>query len=156
MQQLAMNHQYRFRSRTYATPQASSPHPGASAGFSLIELMIVVAIVAILAAIAYPSYQAHVRKSNRAAAEAFLMDIATRQQQYFLDTRSYAGSVSTLGMNTPTEVAQNYDDVVVTPSAGPPPGYTLQATPHGMQVHDSRCAPLKLDQGGTKLPSGCW
>jgi type IV pilus assembly protein PilE len=57
-------------------------------GFSLIELMIVVAVVAILAMIAYPSYQDQMRKSRRGSAQAFMMDVAQRQQQRFLDTRS--------------------------------------------------------------------
>ena len=56
----------------------------AGRGFTLLELMIVVAIVGILASIAYPSYMDHVRKGNRAKAQAFLMDVAQRQQNYLL------------------------------------------------------------------------
>ena len=58
-----------------------------SRGFTLIELMMAIAIIAILAAIAYPAYQKHLAKGRRAAAQAYLMDIAQREQQYFLDQR---------------------------------------------------------------------
>jgi type IV pilus assembly protein PilE len=59
-------------------------------GFTLIELMVTVAIVAILAAVAYPSYQNQVKRGRRAAAQAHLMDIAQRQQEYLLDGRGAA------------------------------------------------------------------
>src|ERR1700694_5645418 len=59
-------------------------------GFSLIDVLITVAIVGILAAVTYPSYQAIMRKNSRAAAESYLADVAQRQQQYLLDQRGYA------------------------------------------------------------------
>lgn len=68
-------------------------------GFTLIELMIVVAIIAILAGIAYPSYMDQVRKGNRAKAQAFLMDVAQRQQSYLLVHRQYAQSLEQLGFD---------------------------------------------------------
>ena len=67
-----------------------------SRGFTLIEVMIVVAVVAILSAIAYPSYQEHVRRSHRSAAQAFMLDVAARQQQRLIDMRSYAPDLATL------------------------------------------------------------
>jgi type IV pilus assembly protein PilE len=67
-------------------------------GFTLIELMITVAIVAILAAIAYPSYTQYVIRGHRAAAQAEMMDIANRQQQFFLANRVYASSLADLGI----------------------------------------------------------
>ena len=67
--------------------------------FTLIELMIVVAIVAILAGIAYPSYMDQVRKGNRAKAQAFLMDVAQRQQSYLMVHRQYAQSLEQLGFD---------------------------------------------------------
>ena len=70
---------------------------GRAKGFTLIELMIVVAIVGILAGIAYPSYMDHVRKGNRAKAQAFLMDVAQRQQAYLLIHREYAPDLQKLG-----------------------------------------------------------
>ena len=66
-------------------------------GFTLIELMIVIAIIGILAAVAYPSYMDHVRKGNRAAAQAFMMEVAQRQQNYLMNNREYATTLTSLG-----------------------------------------------------------
>ena len=65
-----------------------------SAGFTLIELMITVVIVTILVAIALPSYQAHMIRAIRSAGQQFLLDIAQRQEQYFLDARWYAAGIA--------------------------------------------------------------
>jgi type IV pilus assembly protein PilE len=126
-----------------------------SDGFTLIELMIATTIVAILAAIALPAYQGQTRKSNRAAAQAFLMDIGTRQQQRFLDVRSYADTTEDLGITTPEKVATHYT-VVITPDEGPPAGYRIEATPKGKQTKDTACNPLVLDQAGVRSPADCW
>lgn len=129
-----------------------------AAGFTLIELMIVVVIVAILAAIAMPSYQNYIRKGRRAAAEGYLMELAQRQQQYFIDNRAFAGDAPTLGYaTTPSEVAPYYT-VTVTPDAGPPPTYALKATATGDQTKDS-CGNLTINSAGTKSSSAgtnCW
>ena len=83
-------------------------------GFTLIELMIVVAIIAIVAGIGYPSFKNYVLKAHRASAQAFLMDAAQRQQQYFLDNRAFAPDIATLfGVATnaaaiPAEVSTYY------------------------------------------------
>ena len=123
-------------------------------GFTLIELMITVAIVAILAAIAYPSYRAYIVRNNRAAAEASLMDIAQRQQQYLIDNRGYAATPSALNVTLPANVAQNYT-VSIAITAGPPPAFTATATPvsGGTQAADGA---LSIDQTGNKTPSGKW
>ena len=129
-------------------------------GFTLIELMIVVAIVGILAAIAYPSYLKYTLKSNRSAAQSLMLEMASREERYLLDARSY-GSESDIGMaasNQPTSVTQFYG-VVAAPTAGPPPGYTITATAIAgstQATKDSACTPLTIDQTGAKLPAGCW
>jgi type IV pilus assembly protein PilE len=122
-------------------------------GFTLIELMVVTAIVAILAAIAYPTYQAQVRKSRRAAAQAFLMDVAGRQHQRMLDVRSYAPDLAALGMTPPPEVSSFY--VISVPAAGPL-GFTVSAAPTGAQAKDAACNPLTITQAGAKAPAACW
>jgi type IV pilus assembly protein PilE len=124
-------------------------------GVTLIELMITVVIVALLAAIAYPSYQLQVRQSRRAAAEAFLMDVASRQQQRFVDVRSYAAALSDLGVTTPSDLRSYYTVTVGPPPVGVPMGFTLTATPIGAQAHDS-CGALTLNQAGSKAPDSCW
>ena len=127
-------------------------------GFTLIEVMITVAIVAILAAVALPSYREHVRKSRRAEAQAYLMALASRQQQFLLDTRGYAPSAATIGLLAPANVAAAYD-VVVVAVAGPPPTFRLTATPKAStdQVHES-CGTLGIDQSGAKTAAAatCW
>ncbi len=123
-------------------------------GFTLIELMIVVAIVAILAAIAFPSYQSQVRKSRRAAAASFLMQVAGRQQQRMLDVRSYASALADLNLSLPSEMTGHYTVAVV--AGGPPPSFTLTATAVGKQAADSGCSELTLTNTGVKSPTQCW
>lgn len=135
-------------------------------GFTLIELMIVVAIVTILAAIGYPSYTSYVIKSNRSAAEGFMLTVSNKQEQYMLDARVYAndpGALTTLGLTTPAEVSRNYTITVAANNAATPPSYTITAAPTGAQLaNDTKCATLTLDQTGSKGISGtgpataCW
>src|SRR3989442_9964736 len=66
-------------------------------GFTLIELMVTVAIVAILAAIAYPSYTQYIVRANRSAAQSFILSLANKQEQYILDLRQYATTLAPLG-----------------------------------------------------------
>ena len=130
------------------------PGDPASRGFTLIELMIVVAVVAILASVAYPSYAAYVLRSNRAAAQGVMTDLAILQHQFFLDTRSYGASVAALRSSIPSEVAARYD-VTVAANAGPPPGFTISAVPKAAQAADP-CGTLSIDAAGAKSPTACW
>lgn len=126
----------------------------AAGGFTLIETMITVAIIAIIAAVAYPSYTEHVRKSHRADAQALLMNVATRQQQFLLDTRAYAGTLGALNVAAPASVTPHYA-VTLTVAASPVPAFTVQATPQGAQAAD-KCGTLTLDEAGIKSPGSCW
>jgi type IV pilus assembly protein PilE len=121
-------------------------------GFTLIEIILVVAVIGILAAIAIPSYQQHLRKGRRANAEAFLSDVASREQQYLLDARGYAlggTAIADLGLTLPTDVS-NYYVVTVTPAAAVvPPAFTVTSAPiaGGVQAPDGT---LAVDNNGTR------
>jgi len=133
-------------------------------GFTLIELMITVAIVAILASVALPSYQAYVLRSNRAEAAGFLQQVAARQQQFLLDRRSFATDVvkpaadNGLGMTIPANVAARYTVTLATDNAARPPAFVATATPLGAQANDA-CKALSIDERGVKSATGtgsCW
>jgi type IV pilus assembly protein PilE len=121
-------------------------------GFTLIELLIVVAIIGILSAIAVPKYQDYVLKGRRAAAQAFLLQAAQRQQQYFLDNRAYAPSFSTLGLNMTSDVSPYYELVDIITGAAPPT-FSIEVKPIGSQARNNE-PNLKIDSAGNRTPSG--
>jgi len=123
-------------------------------GFTLIELMIVVAVIGIISMIAIPQYSQYVIRGNRAAAEAFMMDVSNREKQYLIDARDYAPDLTTLSMTAPANVSNNYTVAVSAPVATPP-SYTITATPvaGSKQANDGT---LTLDDLGNKSPSGKW
>lgn len=132
-------------------------------GFTLIELMIVVAVIAILAAIAYPSYQDSVRKGKRGQAKVDMVELAQRYERFHTVNNTYLGfwaknvgagesfkspsSGTTAYLITHTEAANTF---------------TLTATPQGSQTQDTRCGTLTLNHAGAKTESGtgelsdCW
>ena len=133
-------------------------------GFTLIELMVVVAIVGILAAIAYPSYTNHVKSAKRAQAMQVMMKIASREEQYVLDARAYSATLTgspSIGMKatedtftcSAAQCANTDYTITVSASVGPPPGYTVTATASGSQASDGN---LTLDNLGTKTPASKW
>ena len=117
-------------------------------GFTLIELMIVVAVVAILAAIAYPSYEESVRKGRRGQAKADLLEITQLLERHRTVNRTYDGfDMSDFGSSPRTGTA-HYSVVLANADAT---GYTLTATPESeSQQKDTRCGALSINQAGAK------
>ena len=138
-------------------------------GITLIELMIVIAVIGILAAVAYPSYEAYIIRANRSAAQQLMLKIASREEQYRLDAKSYTATLGgTAGLNI---VEQGWDctsntaqctngnyTVTVALVAGPPPGYTITAVGSTRQKNGpgGDGADLTLNDLGTKTPADKW
>ena len=119
-------------------------------GFTLIELMVVVAVIGILAAVAYPSYTKHIKSANRAQAMQVMLKIASREEQYVLDARAYSATLtgsSSIGLKT-TE-----DTFTCSATQCVNTNYTITATATGSQTSDGN---LTLDNLGTKTPADKW
>lgn len=140
-----------------------------SAGFSLIELAIVVVIIGILTAVAYPMYQNHVIKSRRADAKSALAQLAQSQETYYVDHQSHYATAFTdpdlKGLNEfkivdGTNLLSNegyYQITLSNPDANSK--FTLTAVPNEEkwgELHDSSCTPLTITSTGEKSPDECW
>lgn len=136
---------------------ASCSIVGRIAGFTLIELMVVVAVVAILASIAVPSYQEQVRKSRRAQAKADLVEYAQMAERFFTVNNTYAGFTLPT-TQSPREGGTAHYTLAVVPTATT---FTLTATAAGSQASD-RCGNLGITNTGQKSETGsasldeCW
>lgn len=119
-------------------------------GFTLVELMITVAIIGILASIALPSYREYVVRGKRVAAQAEMMEIANLEQQYLLANRAY-GDETAVGYTLSTDVAANYTYTVSVTAT--PPAFTINFTAIGGQASDGD---LSLDSAGVKTPAAKW
>jgi len=139
-------------------------HDKGKKGFTLIELMITVAIVGILAAVAYPSYQAQVRKTKRADCETALLSLANAMERDYTQNGAYRDIIGANLFNAQCPVDGNgpatYNLAIATANGGAT--YTLTATPiaGGPQAGDT-CGNLTLTQTGLKGTSGgtvadCW
>jgi type IV pilus assembly protein PilE len=128
-------------------------------GFTLIELMIVVAIIGILAAIAYPSYQSYVEKTRRGQAQADLLELVQFMERRYsnrFDYKKTGGGAPDLPFDiSPREGNPAAYDITV--SAVATDSFTLQAAPRTLQAGDD-CGKMSIDEQGNRTPvgNGCW
>ena len=140
-------------------------------GVTLLELMVVVVIIGIIASIAYPSYTQFIVKSKRTAGSAVLLQVADRQQQFFMDNKQYATKFSSLGYGS-DDIMINDDGTIVGASDSrrtykialsgtTATSYTVEARPQlGQASKDTDCGTMTLTSAGAKGQSGagdnCW
>ena len=132
-------------------------------GFTLIELMVVIAIVAILAAVAIPAFTDQVRKSRRSEAMHGLSELQLKQERWRASNATYAANMNALMGSAANTTSYNnanpyYDFTIDNTSAT---GFRITATPKGAQASDSACNPMRLEVAGaivTKTPTTgrCW
>jgi type IV pilus assembly protein PilE len=155
-----MNTLEKFRMAKHTTRSTS-----AERGFTLVELMVTVAILGIVATIATTSYTSQIQKSRRTDARSALLDLAGREEKLFSTMNAYSSTASDLGYNNfTTAIGSNGGDYLLTVgvnAAGAAPSYTITATATGVQAGDTQCQTLSIDQTGNQTsspgaPSVCW
>jgi type IV pilus assembly protein PilE len=132
-------------------------------GFTLIELMVVVAIVGILAAVVYPSYSDFVLRSDRTEAQRELVRLANLQEQLYVDRRTYTANMTQLGTLVTPYVTESGNYRISGTIANAGSTFILTATPTtaGTQGRDVKCTTLTINEVGQKDATGsaattCW
>lgn len=130
---------------------------GFARGFTLIELMVAIAVLGILLAIAMPNYFKYVREARRAEAQSQMMEIRLGMERWRANNSTYSSTVSDSGFTG----ANDYYTYTITGASGS--AYTINATAVATksQANDvtgsgTSCTPMTLNQSGVKTPAACW
>ena len=128
------------------------------AGFTLMELLMAVAIIGIISAIAYPSYQNQMLESRRADARIALLRMSAQQELFYSANRAYSGVVTNIGGAASTTDTERHYTLSTAITAG---GFTLTAVPFAgppasPQLADTPCLSMTINQAGQRLPAVCW
>ena len=116
-------------------------------GFTLLELMIVVAIFGIIAAVGYPQYQEYAREARRTDAMGALLQMANEQEKWYLANNSYSANTSDIWPGVAESPSGLY---VISVTSGDANGFTVQAVAQGAQATDDECRTFRLTHAGTR------
>lgn len=130
-----------------------------SRGFSLMELMIVIALLGIIFAISVPVYRDYERRAMRTAAGAVLLEVVSKQEQYAASNRAYATTLTDLAVVPPPKVSELYDFALTqvdwVSGTATITGFTATATPKAGSIMDGDHV-LSINQFGLRSPPGTW
>ncbi len=142
-----------------------------TSGFTLIEMLIAIAIMGILTMVAYPAYQDSTRKSRRSDAMAAVLSVQVAQEKFRGSCPYYAQNIgasnicgANAGASTVASVTtsnESYYTLSIEAATATGNAYTIVATPTGSQGGDTACSPMKIafsatNPGGLKTPADCW
>jgi type IV pilus assembly protein PilE len=116
-------------------------------GFTLVELMVVVAIIALLASIAYPGYQSQVRKTRRADAEGALSSFASAMERYYTENNTYLGAAGTGNPVVPADTGAPRIFPIEAPLDGATKTYDLRIQAAGIGSFTLRATPKNAQAG---------
>lgn len=133
-----------------------------NSGYSLVELLITVAIITIVTSIALPSYRQHVQRSHRSDATAALLRIAAQQEKFYLQNNTYTATLADLNI---TETENGWYTLAIGAADTDTFSATAKIKPSEAQQHDKQCSEFAIDAqgnrtaktgGGADSTEECW